>query len=101
MKSGYAVFQEEAVDVATAFNGLVQALVRAPGIDEKTKHLIYIAMKVAAGDPTAVMAHVPLAKKLGATRDEIKTAILMTLTVVGLRGVTSCLAEAMAIYDQA
>jgi len=99
-KSGYAVFQEEAPAVAAAFGVLVESLVASRGLDEKTKHLIYIAMKAATGDPGAVIAHVPMAKKLGATRDEIKTTILLTLTVVGLKGVNACLADAMEIYDR-
>jgi hypothetical protein len=40
-----------------------------------------------------------MAKKLGATRDEIKTTILLTLSVVGLKAVNACLADALAIYD--
>jgi alkylhydroperoxidase/carboxymuconolactone decarboxylase family protein YurZ len=98
-KSGFMVFQEEAPAQAAAFNGLVQALVASPGMDEKTKNLIYIAMKAATGDPGAVYAHVPMAKKLGATRDEIKTTILLTLSVVGLKAVNACLADALSIYD--
>jgi alkylhydroperoxidase/carboxymuconolactone decarboxylase family protein YurZ len=99
-KSGFMVFQQEAPQAAGAFNGLVQALVAAPGLDEKTKHLIYIAMKAATGDPTAVVAHVPMAKRLGATRDEIMTTLLLTLTVAGLKGVNACLADALAFYDE-
>ncbi|HZP21175.1 MAG TPA: carboxymuconolactone decarboxylase family protein [Bauldia sp.] len=77
------------------------AVVASPGLDEKTKNLIYIAMKAATGDPGAVFAHVPMAKKLGATRDEIKTTILLTLSVVGLKAVNACLADGLAIYDGA
>jgi len=99
-KSGFAVFQAEAPEAAAAFDGLVKALVASKGVDEKTKHLIYIAMKAATGDPGAVYAHVPMAKKLGATRDEIKTTILLTLSVVGLKGVNACLAEALEVYDR-
>jgi len=42
-----------------------------------------------------------MAKKLGATRDEIKDTILITLTVCGLKGVASCLPLAMEVYDKA
>ena len=99
-RSGFAAFQQEAPAVAAAFGGLVDALVASKGLDAKTKQLVYIAMKAAIGDPGAVFAHVPMAKKLGATRDEVKDTILLTLTVAGLRGVNTCLAEALDLYDR-
>lgn len=89
------LFQKEAPDVATAFNDLIMSLVSRKGLDGKTKQLIYIAMKAAMGDDMAVKAHIPMAKAAGATRDEVVDAILMTLTVSGIRGVVHCLPEAI------
>ena len=94
------VFQQEAPEVARAFDGLIQAIRDSKGLEEKTKHLIYIAMKSALGDPVAVKFHVPMAKKLGAKREEVVDAILMTLTVVGIRAVASILPEAVRVYDE-
>ncbi|OFW59553.1 MAG: carboxymuconolactone decarboxylase [Candidatus Solincola sediminis] len=79
---------------------MIQAIRASKGLDQKTKQLIYIAMKTALGDATAVRFHVPMAKKLGAKREEIVDAILMTLTVVGISGVVSILPEALQIYDE-
>lgn len=93
-------FQEEAPEVAKAFDGLVGALRSSYGLDNKTKQLVYIGIKAAMGDATAVYFHVQMAKKLGATRDEIKDTILITLTVCGLKGVTTCLPTALDAYDQ-
>ncbi len=95
------VFQREAPGVALAFNGLIDALVESRGLDNKTKQLIYIAMKAALGDDTAVQYHVPMAKQAGATREEVIDAILMTLTVSGVRGVALCLPEALRYFDKA
>jgi len=95
------IFQQEAPEVAQAFDGLVEALKSTNGLDAKTKQLVYIGLKSAMGDTTAVYFHVRMAKKLGATRDEIRDTILITLTVVGLKGVTSCLPAALEAYDQA
>jgi len=81
------LFQKEAPEVASAFNGLIMSLVATKGLDIKTKQLIYIAMKAAMGDDTAVRAHIPMAKAAGASREEVIDAILMTLTVSGIRGV--------------
>jgi alkylhydroperoxidase/carboxymuconolactone decarboxylase family protein YurZ len=94
-----AVFGREAPEVAAAFDGLIQSLVTTRGLDVKTKQLIYIAMKAALGDPTAVRAHVPMAIQAGATREEVVAAILMTLTVAGISGVVQCLPEAIAYFD--
>ena len=94
------LFQNEAPEVASAFNGLIMSLVATQGLDTKTKQLIYIAMKAAMGDDTAVRAHVPMAKAAGATREEVIDAILMTLTVSGIRGVVHCLPEAVKQFEK-
>ena len=94
------LFQKEAPEVAAAFNGLIMSLVASKGLDGKTKQLIYIAMKAATGDDMAVRAHIPMAKAAGATREEVIDAILMTLTVSGIRGVVQCLPEAVRQYEK-
>lgn len=93
------VFQKEAPQVAEAFNGLIQAIVSSKGLDEKTKQLIYISIKAAQGDETAVKFHVPMAKKLGATKAEVIDAILITLTVSGIKGVATCLPGAVKEFE--
>jgi alkylhydroperoxidase/carboxymuconolactone decarboxylase family protein YurZ len=93
-------FQKEAPEVAKAFDGLIEALKNATGLDPKTKQLIYIGIKSSMGDTTAIFYHVGMAKKLGATREEIKDTILITLSVCGLKGVASCLPTALEVYDK-
>jgi alkylhydroperoxidase/carboxymuconolactone decarboxylase family protein YurZ len=93
------IFQNEAPEVAAAFNGLIRSIVASKGIDEKTKQLIYIAMKASMGDEMAVKAHVPMAKAAGATKAEVVDAILMTLTVSGIRGVVTCLPGAVQQFE--
>jgi AhpD family alkylhydroperoxidase len=80
------IFQEEAPEVAQAFGGLIQSISRMPALEPKVKQLIYIAIRASQGETTAVTAHVPMAKKAGATRDELKEAILTTTTVCGIKG---------------
>jgi alkylhydroperoxidase/carboxymuconolactone decarboxylase family protein YurZ len=89
------IFHKEAPEVAKAFNGLIMSIVASKGLDQKTKQLIYIAMKASMGDETAVKAHIPMAKQAGATKEEVVDAILMTLTVSGIRGVVTCLPGAV------
>jgi alkylhydroperoxidase/carboxymuconolactone decarboxylase family protein YurZ len=95
-----AVFQKEAPAVATAFNGLIASLEELTGLDAKTKQLVYIGIKAALGDATAVYYHVPMAKKAGATREEVRDTILITLTVCGLSGVATSLPAALDVYDR-
>ncbi len=95
------IFQKEAPEVAKAFDGLIESLKATTGLDAKTKQLVYIGIKASMGDTTAVYYHVAMAKKLGATRDEIKDTILITLSVCGLKGVVTCLQPALNAYDEA
>lgn len=94
-------FQKEAPEVAKAYDRLVESLKETTGLDPKTKQLIYIGIKSAQGDTMAIYYHVPMAKKLGATRDEIKDTILITLSICGLKGVSTCLPVALEVYDKA
>lgn len=94
------LFKKEAPEVADAFNGLIQSLIATRGLDGKTKQLIYISMKTAMGDETAVKAHLPMAKALGATREEVVDAILLTLTVCGISGVLRCLPLVNMVYGE-
>jgi AhpD family alkylhydroperoxidase len=100
MKNPLDTFRQQAPGVAFAFDNLVQAIVASEGLDDKTKQLIYIALKAVEGDAMALSFHVPMAKQLGATRAEVAGAIVLTLTVCGLKGVASCMAGAMKVFDQ-
>jgi alkylhydroperoxidase/carboxymuconolactone decarboxylase family protein YurZ len=41
-----------------------------------------------------------MARQAGATREEVIDAILMTLTVSGIRGVVHCLPEAVTQFEE-
>jgi len=98
-KSSYQLFKEEAPEAMEAFDNLIKSLSMPDGLDQKTMQLIYIGIKASQGDIGAVIAHVPMAKQSGATRQEIKNTILLTLTVSGISGVLNCLGPALAAFD--
>ena len=98
-RNPFEVFQNEAPQVAAAFNDLIGAISARDGLDAKTRQLIYIGIKAAQGDSGAVAAHVPMAKSQGATRDEILDTILLTLTVSGVKGIANCLVPALEAYE--
>lgn len=97
----FAVFKREAPQVFEAFNGLISAISTSGSLDAKTRQLIYIGIKAAQADAGAVAAHVPMARGAGATREEIRDTILLTLSVCGVQGITHCLVPALAAFEQA
>jgi AhpD family alkylhydroperoxidase len=94
------VLREEAPEIAQAFDGLIQSVSDMKALEPKMKQLIYIAIRASQGETVAVTSHVPMAKRAGATRDELKEAILMTATVCGVKGIASCLIPALETYDK-
>lgn len=97
--SSYQTFLKEAPKQAEAFQGLIASLTMEDGLDAKTMQLIYIGIKASQGNADAVTAHVPMAKESGATKEEIKNTILLTLTVSGVTSVLTCLEPALTAYD--
>jgi alkylhydroperoxidase/carboxymuconolactone decarboxylase family protein YurZ len=79
---------------------VLNGYINTKGLDAKTKQLIYIAMKAADTGIESIRFHVSIAKKLGATREEIIDTILLTLTVSVLKGVTSCLPVVLKAYNE-
>ncbi|MDR1182142.1 MAG: carboxymuconolactone decarboxylase family protein [Bacteroidales bacterium] len=63
--------------------------------------MIYIAIRVSQGETIAITSHVPMAKRAGATRDELKKAILMTVIVCGIKRIASYPIPALEAYDNA
>lgn len=98
-KNPFEVFQQEAPQVANAFDGLIKAVSSSDGLDAKVRQLVYIGIKASQGDAGAVAAHVPMAKSNGATREDIRDTILMTLTVSGVKGIANCLVPALEAYE--
>lgn len=92
-------FQTEAPEIQKAYAGVIDSIVALKSLDNKTKQLIYIGMKVVTDDKNAVFYHVPMAKAAGATRDEIKETIILSLTVTGLKSIGAFLSQSLEIYD--
>jgi len=63
-------FMDESPEIQKAYAEFIQSLISDKGLDNKTKQLIYIGMKMISDDERAVKMHVPMAKNAGATREE-------------------------------
>ncbi len=92
-------FVEEAPEVQKAYADFIQSLIAEKGLDGKTKQLIYIGMKMVADDERAVRMHVPMAKNAGATRDEVKTTVLLGLSVIGMKAASKYLPLVLEAFD--
>jgi len=91
-KSGYQIFQEESPEVAAANNRLISKAIRFRRQNQKpTLH----SRENLGRHVGAALAHFSFAKKLGATREEIRETCLLTLTLVGLKGVNTTLVAAL------
>jgi len=99
----FQIMNEETPNVFKGFFQMAEAIKDDGGLDEKTFQLIYIALKAAGGSDGlgSVVAHTAMAKSAGATREEIRGAVLVSLMTSGLTGVNSCLEAALDAYDKA
>ena len=100
MSAGFQTFLRDAPDVATAWLAANRTLAERSSLDPKTAELAYLAVLAALGLERGVRFHAAEAKGLGATREEVRDAILVGLPVAGLR-VTEALVEAMRPFDTA
>lgn len=65
-------------DYIEEFNGLIQAFRDINTLDPKTKQLVFVGIKSLMGDVLSTQYHVQLAKKHGATSEEIMQIILIS-----------------------
>lgn len=98
-KNPYEIFQKECPDLADSFNKLVDAQRSLEGLDPKTKQLLNIAIQTANSNPMGVKLHAQMARQNGATREEVKGAVVMNLHLSGLPTVLSCLPAALDGYE--
>jgi alkylhydroperoxidase/carboxymuconolactone decarboxylase family protein YurZ len=98
VSKAFQAFMSEAPNHAKAWSAAVQALAGASALDEKTSALAYLAVLAALRMEGGVPFHVQAAKKAGASRQEIISAILIGLPAAG-NAVTVCLPAALAAFD--
>ncbi len=100
MSQAFQMFLTEAPGHAEAWMAAVAALDRASTLDKKTEVLAYLAVLAALRLEGGVPFHTHEAKRAGASRDEVISAILVGLPAAG-NGVTHALPAALAAYDAA
>ena len=71
-----------------------------PGLDQKTRHLLTIAMLAALGREGELAIHLRATRNTGVTRDEVKEVLLQVAIYAGVPAANSAFALAKEIYDQ-
>jgi alkylhydroperoxidase/carboxymuconolactone decarboxylase family protein YurZ len=100
VSNGFMSFMQEAGAAGQAYMALVTKLSESSALGRKEDELAYIAVLSATRMSGGIPFHVKSAKKLGASRDEVKSAVLVGLPAVGLM-VLDALPVALQSYDEA
>ncbi|NOX88753.1 MAG: carboxymuconolactone decarboxylase family protein [Calditrichaeota bacterium] len=98
LSNAFKAFSEEAPKHADAWMKLVQGLSSASALDPKTHNIAYLAVLAALRRINGIPFHVKMAKKAGASRDEVISAVLVGLPPAG-HVVTEALPAAIDAYD--
>ncbi|WP_304307396.1 carboxymuconolactone decarboxylase family protein [Pseudacidovorax intermedius] len=98
VSTAFALFMKEAPAHAAAWSQAAQALGAASSLDAKTQALSYLAVLAAIGNTAGVPFHAQAARDLGATRQEVASAVLIGLPAAGATVIAS-LPAALAAYD--
>lgn len=99
MKDSYRTFIEETAETGKAYTKMIESIAKTSALDKKTHELAYIAVLSSCDMTEGLYHHVLEAKELGASRDEVKSAVLLGLPVVG-SPIIEALAVALQEYDK-
>jgi AhpD family alkylhydroperoxidase len=98
-ENSYQLFKEELPSLFENFNQLVEAQKDLPGLDPKTKQLVNIAIQTAHHNLNGVKMHAAMAKKMGASWEEVKGAVALNLHLSGLGSILDCLPAAKEGFE--
>lgn len=99
ISNSFMTFIKEAPEQQKAWGELIERLDIACNLDKKTEALAYLAVLASARLESGIPFHVKQAKKLGASREEIISSILVGLPAVG-NIVIQALPIALSAYDE-
>lgn len=98
VSNAFQVFMQEAPEHAKAWATAISGLSAASALDKKTESLAYLAVLSVLNLKSGVPFHVTVAKEAGASREEVISAVLISLPAAG-NIVTQCLPVALQAYD--
>lgn len=83
--NGFEIFMKDTDGIGEAFMHAVTQEAKVSALDAKTQELAYIAVLVASKMYQGLPFHIQHAKDCGATRQEIKSAMLVPFPIMGLQ----------------
>src|SRR3712207_4121154 len=89
LSEGFRLFLTEAPALGAAWMEVNRVVDRETALDPKTAELAYLAVLAALGLHHGVAFHAAEAKRRGATREEVASAVLVGLPAAGHRVVES------------
>jgi len=92
-------FEKEFPELASAYLGLVEAQRSLKGMDAKTRQLINVGIQTANRNLRGVKYHAFMAKKEGATLDEVVGAVVLNLHLRGVGAVLDTLPVAISGFQ--
>ena len=98
-KDKYTHIYDQAGDAGDAFLDMILKEAETSALDSKTHELAYLAVLAAIRLESGIKMHTKEAKRLGATREEVKSAILVSLPAIGFPAIMA-LKTALASYDE-
>ena len=84
VSAGFKLFMSETDGVGEAFMGALFQLSDKSHLDKKTHELAYLSVLVATRLYGGLPFHIEQAMRLGASEEEIRSAMLVPLPVVGI-----------------
>ncbi len=76
-------FKEEYPEILDAYQKVGDLAAKTGPVDEKTKHLIQLGISIGLGSPGGVRSHARRALDVGASKEEVLQAVLLSVTLVG------------------
>ncbi|MCB0112557.1 MAG: carboxymuconolactone decarboxylase family protein [Caldilineaceae bacterium] len=83
LPNAYQSFQEQYPDVFDAYNQLGSAVHSQGPLAEKTRDLVKLGIAIGIGSEGAVHSHTRKALASGATPEEIRQVVLLSLPTIG------------------
>lgn len=99
VSQAFISFAKNAPEHQTVWMETAQKLSNASALDGKTAELVYLGVLAASRLESGIPFHVKHAKSLGATREEVISAVLIGLPAVG-NVVVQSLPAAIQAYDE-
>jgi AhpD family alkylhydroperoxidase len=96
--NGFKMFLDESKEIGSSYMSFINELSQKSTLDKLTNELVYISALTASKTNGGLAFHVKEAKRLGATREQIKSTIFMSMPLIGM-SVLETLSIALNCYD--